>query len=1325
MLVTTHNFHGPVRPLTAQQVQLYPRLSIDDSARVRELSHQVLFQLLNAAKKRVGKRLSDFVGPWLAGTFDRDKRVSRAAAEGLSSLIQTKEKEEAFYKATRTRVLEFATEAIRETPDTLSDERSTTKQDSDAKYSRVVGASLSLVLHLMSRGDFSVADDALSEYLQVETLWTLSKSEDAFVRKAFYQLICALLDANPGVLKLRLQQIGKALIADGLRTSQAGSASDLLKALTALTRHFPEVWGTQKHPLQRLHQYVAQGSQGGSEAFWRALDQLLSVLPDKTPSTEVVATFLVSMRKGISSRLETRTGRNEAIQPYARVWELFLPQQLLTTGYLEEHLSSLTQQYLHPNPESGIPALPRPDSLVHAWITVTAHSVAETRQAATEEWQKLAGRLQSRMANSLPEVSEGYRASQNAVASEGERWFAMAHLVLSSENDNSAQLRTLVTQTSVDVMDGALDLLSRRNFKPFGAASVLQSAFRQTPRLCADNDLLGKLFPTDQTERYRIIVGSPSLPYLVSDLDATSLGQRSRFEQIWTTIVQEAIKIKDHAAAISAVRVLIGIPSVAEFAQQSTSLQSFLVSVWKEFASTGEPSAVKDLCEGSLSFDSMTKESMNAVATQLISALNVPETAQSALAGLELVLHKRPELMPSGHELHIPLITNLLALTQLEEPGLSDKAKALRSLLDRQPTAQSSVTRILEKHLNEAGPASLEIDTLVQQGLDSLKSGAVPAEEVLPSSTVWMEELSRFLTRAPTPSLSLTSSMGGVYFLVRDSPDTQGPSSGRDSRGRSVPARMALFTAKLLSSGVELSSLPPEFQLELVYLLCVTLALAGDQIPAAQTDGLWSEGPEMEADFQQFSDLSTAAINAVIEGASNWSDSDMTGDSLVERLINFTLQEACGSTPSAFYAAKALSSLFQALVKVHGPAAKLEEWLTRLGVMRMSPDTTFATAAFLAGFGDTLATSRAVTMLCMRLMSEIPGYSSKSPRALPSLVLLNLCMAVYEDTQVPVETRKQVLALQQLTHWTETPEEMDYRVAAETCKAITRIVPGAKDTYGPYWEQAVEYCIWLWNNAGKDTINQRLPYVHASLKLMQALHAVEDANDDLVDALKSSAEVESTALLALLGIRRDSAATLSSELVDALLARMVRKIPQAHLLANMQDVYESVASGSREIQKAAFGVLHRTLPAIQDEINVSVITDKKGKFYFLNTKCNSADGLQRQTFRTSFYPCSSTPRTPRITRMRTCLSSRLPSAPTCWRGTSFLTPTAGLPSGSATTTQTTSGAATTSNPCSASWLMSLGTPSPKHWTSTRKGSRRTTSARTRLTLPTRRPRSGI
>ncbi|KAL2257670.1 hypothetical protein VTK26DRAFT_9328 [Humicola hyalothermophila] len=1172
-------------------IQLYPRLSIDDSARARELAHQVLFQLLNTAKKRLGKRLSDFVGPWLAGTFDRDKKVSRAATEALSSLIQTKEKEEAFYKAVKNRALEFAIEAIRETPDTLSDERSTTKEDSDAKYFRVVGASLSLVLHLLRRRYFSALDDKLAEYLQVDALWSLSKSEDPFVRRAFYQLLCAVLETNPEAIEPRLQQIGRALIADGLKSSQAASATDFLTALTALTSRFPQVWGTQKHPLQRLQPFVAQGSQGGSDEFWRALDQLLTALPDKPPPLEVVSSFLGSMRKGIVNRLETIRGRHEAIQPYARVFELFLIQQPPTAGFLEENLSSLTQQYFHPKPESGLPSPQQPDFLVEAWISVTSHPVTESRQAAAEEWKRLASLFVSRMANSLPEVSEGYRRSQNAVASEGERWFSMAQRILSHEADKSASLKSLVNQSSSSVIHEALDLLSRRNFKPFGAASVIQSAFRHCPRLCADQDMLGKLFPADQTEIYRTVAASPSLPYLVSDLDAASLGNRPRFESIWTALARSAVQIEDRSSAIAATRLLIGVPSATELAQQDGSLQGFLVSVWKEYTSRPS-SAVRDLCEGSLSCDSLTKESMNTVVADLIHDLNVPEMSQSALAGLELILTKRPELLPTDPNLHVLLVTNLLALTQLSEPGLSDKAKAVRILLDQQPTTQNSITRILEQNLNSASSSSLEIDTLVQQGLENLRSGATPTEEVFPSSTVWLAELARFLSRAPNPSLSLTSSMGGSLFLVGGGLDTK-ISSARDRSGRSAPARMAMFTAQLLGSGVELSSLPPEFQLELVYLLCVTQSLAEDELASASPDGLWEGGPEMEADFQQFSDLSMVVINAVVEDAKGWIDSDMSGDSLVERLINFMLQEACGRTPHAFYSAKALCSLFQSLVRVHGPPSKLEEWVTRLGVMRMSPDTIFATAAFLAGFGDTLVSSKAVATLCTRLMSEIPGYSPSQPRTLPSLVLLNLCMAVYEDTQVPVETRKQVLALQRMTSWTETPEEMDYRVAAETCKAITRLVPGTKDTYGPYWEQAIEYCIWLWSNASKDEVRKRLSYVHASLKLMQALRAAEDANDDLVEALENHARAESAGLLALLGMPRDATASLPSELVDALLARAVSKIPQAHLLAKLDDIYESVASESREIQKAAFDVLHRTLPVLQDDINVTVITDKK------------------------------------------------------------------------------------------------------------------------------------
>jgi hypothetical protein len=1196
MSVNVPLFFPPAAPLTSFQVELYPRLSIDDSARVRELSHQLLFHLLNAAKKRMAKRLPSFVGPWVAGTLDRDKRVLRAASDAFASFLQTREKEAAFWKAVQTRVIEFATEAIKETPDTLSDERSTTKQDSDAKYFRVVGASLSLVQSLVRRGDLTALEDGLASYLQVDALWTMSKAEDGFVRRAFYQFLHTLLEVRPEILEPRLQQVGKALVADSVKNIQAGSAADLLRVLAALTTRFPQVWGTQKHPLQRVQQFLAQGSQGGAEEYWRALYQLLETLPDKTPSVEVVSAFLSSMRKGIADRLETRTGRHEALRTYAQVFGLFLGHSPLSANFLEDNLSNLTRQYLHPSPESSLPSPQRPEPLAEAWLFVAGHSDDETRGAVTEEWQTLGSALLSHMSNSLPEVSEGYRKSQTALASEGERWFTFVANILSRVVDGPSLLRDVVTKSSTEVLRGALDLLTRRNFKPFGAAAVIQSSFRHCPQLCADNDLLASLFPAGQTESYGVIAASPSLAYLVSDLNTISGGRDGQAREIWTSLAEAALRLSDPPSVVTAVRVLIGVPSAAEYATQLALLQSFLVSAWKEYAHSGEMPGLKDLCEATLAYGVLAQESLGLVAADIISGLEAPETSPSAVVALELALKKKPQLLSADHNLHVRLVASLLALTELSDSSISGKARSLKSLLDEHPTERNPVARVLENHLEEATPSSLEIDTLVQQALTVIESAALLAEDIFPSSTVWMRELATFLTRPPNPSLSLASSMGGAYFLVQGDPNAKLPVPDRDSSGRSIPARMALFTAKLLSSGVQLSSLPPEFQLELVYLLCFTEAIAGDQLSAAQPGGLWSDGPEGEAGLQEFCELSSAAVRAIVADCGNWTDWSMSGDSLVERLINFMLHQGVGSSPSAFYAAKSLSSLLQLLVQVHGgPPAQLEQWVVKLGIMTAVPNTALIATAFLTGFGDALASSKAVTTLCARLISEMPGFRDFSnPRALPSLVLLNHCMDVYEAGEVPVETRKQVLALQQFTRWTDAPEQLGFRAATETCKAIARLVPGTKDTYGPYWEQAVKFCIWLWKKAAEDTPDERLPYIHASLKLMQALHAVEEPNDDLEEVLASRKEAESAALIGLLCIPREATASLPSALVDALLARAVSKIPNVQL-ADLEDVYESVASESREIQKAAFGLLHKALPAAQDDINLAVVMDKKGK----------------------------------------------------------------------------------------------------------------------------------
>jgi hypothetical protein len=621
--------------------------------------------------------------------------------------LQTKEKEEAFWKAVQFRALEFAIEAIKETPDTLSDERSTTKQDADAKYYRVVGASLSLVLNLIRKGDLAALEDGLARYLEVDALWTMSKTEDAFVRRAFYQFLHIILSTKPELVKPRLQQIGQSLIADGLRNSQVGSSSDLLKVLASLTKHFPQVWGTQKHPFHRLHQFVSQGSQGGVEEFWKSLDELLLVLPDKSPSVEAVSAFLASMRKGIADRLETRPSRYQAFRSYALVFETFINHISVTSDFIDGNLSNLTHQYLHPSPESSLPSPQHPDFLVAAWIALANHPDADTTKAVSVEWNKLVTSFLSRLSNSLPEVSEGYQKSQQSIASEGERWFTLASCILSQECTACGSLQNLVIQSSLDILHGALDLLQRRNFKPFGAAAIIQSAVRHIPQVLTKNDFSSSLFPSEQPELYQLIAASPSLPYLVADLQTLFSSDLSRFEETWTVLVEEAVHVPDQTSASSAVKVLLAIPSTSAFSHKSSSLQKFLISSWKGYLSQGSSASLTELCEASLTYDSLTPESLDSVSLAITEALKSPEIWQSALPALEKLIQKKPELIPANHDLHVRLVTHLLAMTELSDSLLSEKAAALRKLLDKHVPKQNPLIRVLEGQLSQAGPDSL------------------------------------------------------------------------------------------------------------------------------------------------------------------------------------------------------------------------------------------------------------------------------------------------------------------------------------------------------------------------------------------------------------------------------------------------------------------------------------------------------------------------------------------------------------------------------------------------------------------------------------------
>ena len=83
------------------------------------------------------------IGAWLAGQYDSDKLVARASMEAFSSVFTSQDKQRNVWKIFQGQVLAYCKNAIfEETLWTLSDERTVSPDDAEAKYARVIGTSL-------------------------------------------------------------------------------------------------------------------------------------------------------------------------------------------------------------------------------------------------------------------------------------------------------------------------------------------------------------------------------------------------------------------------------------------------------------------------------------------------------------------------------------------------------------------------------------------------------------------------------------------------------------------------------------------------------------------------------------------------------------------------------------------------------------------------------------------------------------------------------------------------------------------------------------------------------------------------------------------------------------------------------------------------------------------------------------------------------------------------------------------------------------------------------------------------------------------------------
>ncbi|RDA96293.1 hypothetical protein CP533_1626 [Ophiocordyceps camponoti-saundersi (nom. inval.)] len=1186
-------------------VQLYPRISIDNSRRVRELSHLLQYELMRSARKRMERHIPKVVSPWLAGLYDRDRVVVRAVDQGLSSLLDSQEKVSAFWTKCQTQILDYAIEAAQESPDSLSDERATTAEDVEAKYNRVIVISLSLVLGLLRHGN-GIAERSgqkLDAFFDEQVVWQSITFKDALVRKTVCQLLLLCLEYRlPYAESTRAKQ---AFVTGGLKTNQSGTAMEFVRALTQLTQRDPDLWtaqtATKKTPFSRLQSFIAKGSQGSPAEFWSYLDQLLALILGQNVTLGTASDLLSSIMSGITSREEPRTNASVAWKCYADTLQRCLSalsddDRVIVLG---QHFFPLLDQFLFSDADKRSPKLLGPDAtslLVELQLRLT-HLSPPIAQATAEEWTRLATVFCKELSASLPEVSSAFEESQTKVGEQGRRWFGLVGSLHKASSEGLDACHP-TTGPSKKVIHQCMNLLESRNLRPYGAGQTLEHAISFSPYLFTTDISQSVVdFFSSAAGDMRKLVESPSAQYLFSSLGflGTIPGLHSEYAKLWQLWTRNVLDLSPGPSRNSSLALLVTQEQAAQLALQFKELQDSICAQVIGAVESGEynvDESVATVMEAALASRALEAETSSKIASRLVDMLSTESSqTKSILDLLDNIARTRPELFSQSETIHTDLLAHLLSLSECGDNTTSSKAARLRLLLDNHGRGSTPAVDIIHMNLDGAGPQSLDVSTLAVQAKDAIDTN-VSWEDIIPNTGVWSSELRPLLERPISPSLSITNVVGGALTLPRVTPERQmNPEISRDRQGRCVPVRMALYTQAVLDSTSSEIHLPPQVHIELLHLHCLTVQLASDQLATLENEGLWKTmDDDAITQAEELITLSRSMMREMITKAKGWTDASEDDPSIVSLgLLDLSLKQAAELTPRGAHHSRVISELVQMFTELHGAPTDLEKAYLNTGMLKVSTETVLPVAGLLTGFGASLRSSRAASNFCNRLISDVADSSPDNDHSRMTMVLLTLCAEAYDTGELPVANNRIVFAVRQITSWTDD-SELDAGICADICRLLSQLLPCMKDVYGSYWEKTSRFCVDLWNRAGQYRLVDALPFLYASLKLFKLLEGLSDPNDDLPDALRDIATAKCNGLLELMNLPREENSK-PLEIVDRLLCQEVEAIPVAQL-PPATDLFHHVASASRNIQMTAFKLLHKKIPAEQEEQSVNVLLDK-------------------------------------------------------------------------------------------------------------------------------------
>ncbi|XP_067676040.1 E3 ubiquitin-protein ligase listerin-like [Haliotis asinina] len=264
--------------------RIYNKMSIDVDYRVREATQQAMTTLVSRVRRNIAPYLKSVMGSWLLSQCDTYPTVSTSATQAFQSAFPPTKQTDAMDYC-KTDITEFLVDNLTsQTPATLSEPRTSTQEEMETRYSRVVTSSFlalrKLLLSLPAASSAGLTGH-MQGLLKEGKFWKHSKSSVSSIKSAQYSFCASLCQMLPNVAQEYITKLSP-LILHNIDSSDPVICSALWEAVLSLVKFLPDSWNHvswTKAVWPKLRTLLENGCHGNASVIGPSLLPLLSQIP--------------------------------------------------------------------------------------------------------------------------------------------------------------------------------------------------------------------------------------------------------------------------------------------------------------------------------------------------------------------------------------------------------------------------------------------------------------------------------------------------------------------------------------------------------------------------------------------------------------------------------------------------------------------------------------------------------------------------------------------------------------------------------------------------------------------------------------------------------------------------------------------------------------------------------------------------------------------------------------------------------------------------------------------------------------------------------------